>query len=297
MVQLSESGVNMATSGTPLMRSSGQVPYVPTGYEGLQSQAASKRKIAEALLAQGLAGPGNSARSWAEVLGSMADAWAGKSLQKDADKLDEQVRQRQMQAAVVANQAYEADKANGMTWSELSLKYGGVPLLQERLKQDDHPLENINGVATDMRGTRPGTVLPQNRSADVLIDPQGNSVVNAAKVASVRAATGLPTDPGNPTGTFPDITKYAPQGQAPNPVVGALMGQQPPVQMAPMSMQKNWTMGPETMGGQAAADASFAAQQPRFEVNAAGTQEVKKLPDGRMAYKINGEWYDNPEGK
>lgn len=253
----------------------------------MQSQAATKRKIAEALLAAKM--PDN-ARSWAQVLGHIAETWAGKSLQKDADKLEQQVREQQMQAAAVANQAYEADLAAGMPWSERSRKHGANPFLQERLKLDDHPLENVNGIATDMRGTRPGALLPQSPSADVLRDPQGNLVVNAAKVASTRAATGLPTDPGNPTGTFPDINKYAPQGQAPDPVVGALMGQQPLVQMAPQSLMDSWTKGPETV-------LSNPKLAPRFEVNAAGTQEVKKLPDGRMAYKINGEWYDNPEGK
>ena len=101
------------------MRSSGQVPYIPTGYEGLQSQAATKRKIAESLLASRM--PDN-ARSWAQVLGHIAEAWAGKSLQKDADKADEQVRQAQLQANAVVQSGIEADVQSGMTPHELKLK-------------------------------------------------------------------------------------------------------------------------------------------------------------------------------
>lgn len=265
----------------------------------MQSKAASKRKIAEALLAQGLQGPGPNARSWAQVLGSIAQAWAGKSLQKDADKADEQVRQAQLQANAVVQSGIEADAQSGMTPHELKLKWGGNPLAAERLKQFDQPLTNVNGTFVNTQNVREGSLAPQDPNALVHVRPDGGSDINVPRVVAGAASAGMPlTDASGK----PMPTHYpAPGGPPPMginaPVVKALMGQQPPVQMAPQSLLEGWTKGPETMGGQAAADASFAAQQPRFEVNAAGTQEVKKLPDGRMAYKINGEWYDNPEGK
>lgn len=276
------------------MRSSGQVPYVPTGYEGLQSQAASKRKIAEALLAQGLQGPGPNARSWAQVLGSIAQAWAGKSLQKDADKLDEQVRQQQLAANAVVQQGIEADVRNGMTPQELMTKWGGIPQAQERLKQFDQPLTNVNGTFINPRNVKEGSQAPQDPNALVTVGPDGSRNINIPRVVAGAASAGMPLTDANGQ---PMPTHYPAPGAPNAPVVNALMNQQPPVQMAPLDLQQNWTKGPETMGGQAAADASFAAQQPRFEVNPAGTQEIKKLPDGRTAYKVNGEWYDNPEGK
>jgi len=243
----------MATSGTPLMRSSGQVPYVPTGYEGLQSQAASKRKIAEALLAQGLAGPGASARSWAQVLGSMAQAWAGKSLQKDADKMDQQVREQQMQANAVLQSGIEADVRSGLTPQELAVKWGGVPGGAERLKQFDQPLTNVNGTFINPRNVKEGSLAPQDPNALVNVGEDGSRSINIPRVVAGAAAAGMPLTDAQGK---PMPTHYPAPGGQPNPVVGALMGQP-------------------------------NAQAP----------EMKKLPDGRTAYKINGEWYDNPEGK
>lgn len=243
-MQLLRSGLKiMANSGTPLMRSSGQVPYIPTGYEGLQSQAATKRKIAESLLAAKM--PDN-ARSWAQVLGHIAEAWAGKSLQKDADKADEQVRQAQLQANAVVQSGIEADVQSGMTPHELKLKWGGNPLAAERLKQFDQPMEFANGVAVNKYNVREGTQGPQNPTAMVIRDSQGNWQVNPSAVHAQRSATGLPVD-GNATGTYPDPT---------GPAMGAyIQGQLP------------------------------------------GSPEVKIMSDGTKAYRVNGEWYDNPEGK
>lgn len=76
---------------------------IPTGYGQQEAEIASKRRLAEAMLQQGLAGPGANARSPFQLLGTLAQAWAGRSGQKDADKLQGSLDQQKLadQAAAV----------------------------------------------------------------------------------------------------------------------------------------------------------------------------------------------------
>jgi hypothetical protein len=109
----------MATDKIPLTMNKGQTPYIPTGYEGLQQGVARKRKIADALMQQGLEGPGSGARSWAQLLGSMAQAWAGKSIQKDADKAEAEVNQKIQAAMLDARQKFDAARTAGTSQEDL----------------------------------------------------------------------------------------------------------------------------------------------------------------------------------
>lgn len=117
----------------PLMANKGQTPYIPTGYEGLQSSVRRKRQIGEALMQQGLAGPGSNVRSWAQVLGSLAQTWAGKSIQKDADKEEASIAEKIKADVAAANQGFEADVQAGLAPELLVQKHGGNPWLKERL--------------------------------------------------------------------------------------------------------------------------------------------------------------------
>lgn len=117
----------------PTMANRGQTPYIPTGYEGLTASAQRKRRIGEALMQKGLAGPGDNVRSWAQVLGSLAQTWAGKSIQASADK-EEGENQKKMQADIAAaNQAFEADVQAGADPQTLVQKHGANPWVRARL--------------------------------------------------------------------------------------------------------------------------------------------------------------------
>lgn len=67
----------------------------PSPYETSLEGIARKRKIAQSLMESGMKGPGADARSWTQLLGSLAQAWAGKSIEKDADKKAAGIREAQ----------------------------------------------------------------------------------------------------------------------------------------------------------------------------------------------------------
>lgn len=71
-------------------------PAIPTGYEGIVSDIAQKRKVAEALTAAGLQGPGAGARSYAQLLGSLAQTWVGGNLEKKATQAETELNQKRL---------------------------------------------------------------------------------------------------------------------------------------------------------------------------------------------------------
>lgn len=109
-------------------------PVIPTGYEMLQGRAAQKRKLADALMAQGLAGPGSDARSWTQLLGSLAQAWAGKSLGKEADKIEGNIRNEQLGQYQTFDRAFGEDVKNKLSAPEMIARYRGNPYAGDRLK-------------------------------------------------------------------------------------------------------------------------------------------------------------------
>jgi hypothetical protein len=118
---------------TPTLANKGQTPYIPTGYESLQGSVARKRRIGEALMQQGMAGPQGDVRSWAQLLGSLAQTWAGKSIQKDADKEEASIQEQIKQEVTRANQGFEADLAAGLEPAQLVQKWGSNQWLRARL--------------------------------------------------------------------------------------------------------------------------------------------------------------------
>ncbi len=60
---------------------------MPTGYEEATRKAATKRRLAQMMMERGLGSQGPM-QSWTQVLGQLGSAWAGKRLEKKADKLE-----------------------------------------------------------------------------------------------------------------------------------------------------------------------------------------------------------------
>lgn len=111
----------------------GGLPVVPTGYEVLDQQTQQKRALAQAMLEAGL-GPHEPYRSPFQVLGQLAQVWAGKSLQKDANKMQSEVLAKKMADFQTARQSLSADVAGGATPEQIYTKYGTDPLLQDAIK-------------------------------------------------------------------------------------------------------------------------------------------------------------------
>ena len=104
---------------------------LPTGFEAQQRAAASRRQLAEAMLSQGLA-PENNYGSLVQVLGKLAQTWAGRSMQKEADKMDDTVSNNLLEAYSGRRNAFLND-AKTLSQQQLVEKYGQDPLLQNEL--------------------------------------------------------------------------------------------------------------------------------------------------------------------
>jgi hypothetical protein len=166
----------------PLMANRGQTPYIPTGYEGLQSSVQRKRRIGEALMAQGLKGPGDNVRSWAQVLGSLAQTWAGKSIQKDADKEEAETQQKMQAEIASANQAYAEAVQTGKSDEEIYSTLGSNPWLKDKMKIHETAISTRK--KNELEGTRTEVWDEGTKSfKTVVIDKTGGSRVTGDSFA------------------------------------------------------------------------------------------------------------------
>lgn len=286
---------------------------IPTGFETQQQQIASKRKIADAMLAQGLA-PDDNMTNWAQVFGHWAQAWAGKSMQRDTDKATGDLNSQILEAYTGKRAAFNED-AKTMTPGQLREKYGNDPFLTEDLKPYDEAftsgLKNKQELVKDgsvwrMKGDiQSGQAVTPDYNDAVIPDGNGNLTVNPVKVTASVAAQGLPINgypmsmpmpkPGVP-GNYSGLTSAMM-----NPGAGA----QPPA-AAPMSaaqgnplLQKVFTtklISPEEMQQVQASlgpngNGALSGLMQQYGI------KIGKQIDGKNYYQINGQWYDNPEGK
>lgn len=196
----------------PGYASSGAYPVAPTGYEGLQEQIARRRKMGDALLQAGIAGPGANAQSWAQVLGSLAQAWMGKSMTKDADKKEAGLNQQRMQDYAAENQLFDQDIKAGIPVDQMISKYGGHPLLAERMKPLVEAYTNnlknkgtVEGAPIDLKGpdgfgtynrTKSGDLipLPGNLSLPPKLENVGGIATDMSHQAPGAVLPQTPTD-------------------------------------------------------------------------------------------------------
>lgn len=205
---------------------------LPTGYEQAQKAAASKRKLAEMMLERGLAGPSNPT-SWAQVLGQFAQAWAGKSMQKKADRMDAEVSQQMLEAYKTKRAAMQAD-AQTMTPQELVNKYGNDPLLQDdvkpyqeavtaKLKSDQEGFVGPDGIWHVKGNMKPGTYMPKLDDS-IVLGLDGKPHLNGMAIAAAMAKQGLGSNGvpvEYPQGTFSgQSSSPSPLGPSPSGTVG-----------------------------------------------------------------------------
>jgi hypothetical protein len=79
---------------------------IPTGYEQQQRDAATKRRLAEAMLGQGLS-PIQNGTNYAQLFGQLAQAYAGKKLNKDATGLETGLQQQIQQDFTTQRGAFQ----------------------------------------------------------------------------------------------------------------------------------------------------------------------------------------------
>jgi len=204
---------------------------VGTGFEQQQAVAAAKQRLAEQLMQQGIA-PDENMRSPVQVLGHMAQAWAGKSMQKEAlaeqAKVAEALRGKR---AELAQQVY-SDAASGMSVDQIAANYGHDPMAADiakpfldayaqRLKNNEG-LREVNG-----RIVRTGDVIGQannDPNKDVFLGPDGQLTINPVKVTASVISQGKPAMGLDAAGkTVP----YPTTGQMPGtgPLANAMLSQ------------------------------------------------------------------------
>jgi len=251
----------MKDKETPILANKGQTPYIPTGYEGLQQSVQRKRQIGQALMQQGLAGPGANVRSWAQVLGSLAQTWAGKSIQKDADKEEASIAEKIKAEVAQANQGLEADIAADMDPRQIVTKWGGNQWTKDRVepfaKAMQQGLENEQEYAAPIE----------------MKDKDGNFIT-----AQVNKAGGIRQAPGG-FGLPPVVTNV-------NDVAVALQRQAPGT-VLPQNLTDSVIRGPggKPMVNQEALDAKVkvaAAGAPNSQV----TVNTGKELGGKMADRL-----------
>lgn len=193
----------MKDKETPILANKGQTAYIPTGYEGLQQSVQRKRQIGQALMQQGLAGPGANVRSWAQVLGSLAQTWAGKSIQKDADKEEASIAEKIKAEVAQANQGLEADIAAGLGPRGIVAKWGGNQWTKDRVEPFAKAMQQ-------------GLENEQEYSAPVeMLGPDGKTFVTTQvnKAGGIRQAPGgfaLPPKIENVNGVGVALQRQAP---------------------------------------------------------------------------------------
>lgn len=194
--------------------------YLPTGYEGLQQQAAEKRKLAETMWAKGLAG-GQNQVSIAQVLGDLAQMWAGKSLNKDAAKLELDAANRMGEDYRTRYEQFYSD-ANSLSPQQMVAKWGSDPMAQNWLKpfeetmtagmKQDQTLTDWGGQWMRKGDIQVGSYKPNNPNDSVVRGADGNWQVNPVKVTASIASQGIPLEDGTYSMQDPARSGQVPTG-------------------------------------------------------------------------------------
>jgi hypothetical protein len=245
---------------------------IPTGFEKQQNAAALKHKLAATMLEQGLKSR-NDYTSWAQVLGQLAQAWAGKSLETEAGKADADTNAAIQSAYQARRQAFQND-TKGLNPQAIVEKYGADPMLVEDVKPF---LAAFQSGLTRQAENYAGKPVDPN----ALIIPTGNGgfTRNDAAVGARRAAAGF------------DSSGYPLDFQLPG-MGGPQQAQASTPEQRLAQAMANGTVPPP-------ADTSIPSGNP-LDPNLAKPQSpppTHMTKDGRPAWFINGQYYDNPEGR
>lgn len=196
----------------PGYASNNSSPVIPTGYEALEGITARKRKLAESMLQAGLQGPGPNARSWTQLLGSLAQAFVGKRLGNQADNAEEDIRNQQLGEYQTATRAFDEDVKAGVSPEEMVARYGGgrythersqmyADILEDKMKnqnkfKDPIRLQGPDGGFSTYQPNEAGEFKPL---ADGLQLPAKMENINGLAMAlqETKPGTVLPQDPNN----------------------------------------------------------------------------------------------------
>jgi hypothetical protein len=289
---------------------------IPTGYEDEQVKAERKRRMAEMLYKQGLNNQNIS--SWTQVLGDLAQTYAGKRNEDKADKLDQQYRHELLDAYTAARTGLEADRKSGTAPADLVAKYGGNPLLADdpTLKAETGAFEaDLKPTNFGGRMVRTGDVMnqyePSKPTDSVIRNPDGSWKENPVVTSSALHRQGYGM--GDPVAQMPDpYAKVAgamvpqvmpPQGapMSPPPMPAAQPNPEAGVDLSVLSPEEKQILQNEIMRRKNGGGAGGAYQPPNPNTPMGNPLTAQRAPagvvNGKPYWLINGMPYDNPEGK
>jgi uncharacterized protein YcfJ len=206
---------------------------IPLPYTVEQEKIARRQKLADALLQANL-GNHNGYTSWAQVLGQIAGAYAGKHVEDKAD--DEEANLNNQIRSDYTNQlgAFYKDANSGMSGQELIQKYSSNPLMQEALKpyiegftqkqKSDNEIKDF-GSTYQYGGNVVGQRIPPKPTDPVYLGDDGQIHVNRARVAGALAAQGMIPNAPYSAPAGPEFTRGLQlPNQSPNNIQAAPAG-------------------------------------------------------------------------
>ncbi len=273
---------------------------IPTGYEKDQQKIALKRKLAQAMLERGLA-PNRGAISPLETLGSLAQAFVGKRMDKKAGNMEADLQERIKGDYAAARQGFQTD-ANGGAMDAKSLvqKYGGNPMLSADLepykdafasslrnREEIKQIGNSYGRVGDYEGKEiPGK--PTDKVISVNNEWKVNPVAMTADLFSNPLPPGAEVSGGMNSMANP-YAQGAPQASQPPMQAG---GAPPAANGGGLDLSK---LSPEEK--QVLAQELSRRGQPGVPPAQGLTPPPHKTIGNQQYWSVGGKWFDNPEGR
>ena len=291
---------------------------IPTGYESEQAKIALKRKLAQALLERGLS-PNRGMISPLEALGGVAQAAAGQFLEKRADKLEGKLGERMLGDYQSEHDALQAAIASGAGPDEIAKTFGGArhPLIADEVKPYENAyskrLENLEGirevggtygrvgdyVGKDIGGK--GLPVPPDPNKPVFVE-NGMMVPNQSWIYAHAATQPGALDPSqiSPVNPYPGAAAAPAPGQLPPPPAGGASA----TSLAPSPAGGDIDLSllnPEERKILQSEIARRKGLPPEARSLPMGNPLKPPpsgvLPNGKPYWMVNGQPYDNPEGR
>lgn len=183
---------------------------IPTGYETQELSLERKRKIAQALMEQGMGQ--TKYNNWGEVVGALAQAWAGKSMLKDNDKaqagLNTQIATDYRAKSDEAMHLMQEVDSGRLPIGEAVAKVQGDPILMEiakplieawasKIGMQGKLLKSGDSFITEARGLQEGHERASPKDS-VIRNPDNPDQIQINPVAATAnmASSGHPPMPG-----------------------------------------------------------------------------------------------------
>lgn len=286
---------------------------MPTGYEQQQKAAESKRRLAKLMLEKGLS-PERNMQSWTQVLGHLAETWAGKSMDKKADKMDAEVASQMSKDFAAKVAGFSADRGT-LSPEQMVDKYSFDPMMSEQTKPYVEALtarlkNGAEGIVFGDQyrlksGLKDGEFKANDPNDAVLRGPGNTFVTNNARMTAALGAQGFMDSNGQrPQYSMPDPMAggqaptapgmQAPAGAPPAPTEGGM-------DLSLLSDDEKQIMSRELQrrAGGGAGVTSYTPPHPNVPLGSplSAQKPPSGLVNGKPYWLINGVPYDNAEGK